>query len=264
MDAPGCFADLAAATSPAEEELDLAGESSMENSKELLCTFDRPAHRRVWLLCKALECVPLNRALDLARMAEEFVLGASCDQESESPISPHLAANSSHRQERVEWSACANKPAAGGRSKLPLSTEQRGRLLDRHADGAHNPQLASEFGLSPKQVQGIRISEARKGKLDRSGTPSAENPPQSIDEVVRFLRQQDHVVVREDDGRFLVNGRFKLVAAELIERANRIRARQGKPAFRQIGAEQRPNPFKKQTFWKNAPVTAPSGHSPNL
>jgi hypothetical protein len=260
MDAPGCFADLAAATSPAEEELDLAGESSMENSKQLLCTFDRPTHRRFWLLCKALECVPLNRALDLARMAEEFVLGA----ESESPISPHLAANSSHPQERVEWSACANKPAASGRSKLPLSAQQRGRLLDRLANGARNPELASEFGLSPKQVQGIRISETRKGKLDRTGTPSPEDPPQSIEEVVRFLRQQDDVVVREDDGRFLVNGRFKLVAAELIERANRIRAGQGKSAFRQIGTEQHPNPFKKQTFWKNAPATAPSGHSPNL
>jgi hypothetical protein len=236
----------------------------MENSKELLCTFDRPTHRRFWLLCKALECVPLNRALDLARMAEEFVLGASSEPESESPMSPHLAANSSHPQERVECSACANKPAASGRSKLPLSTEQRGRLLDRLANGARNPELASEFGLSPRQVQGIRISEARKAKFDRAGTPSPENPPQSIEEVIRFLRQQDDVVVREDDGRFLVNGRFRLAAAELIERANRIRARQGKSAFRQIGAEQHPNPFKKQTFWKNAPATAPSGHSPNL
>jgi hypothetical protein len=48
---------------------------------------------------------------------------------------------------------------------------------------------------------------------------------------VRYLRQQDDVVVSAENGAFLVNGRFKLDLIELVARANRMRMRQGKPGF---------------------------------
>jgi hypothetical protein len=54
----------------------------------------------------------------------------------------------------------------------------------------------------------------------------------SVEEIVRYLRQQNDVVVRRENGEFLVNARFKLPLEGLISRANRMRARQGKPEFR--------------------------------
>ena len=53
----------------------------------------------------------------------------------------------------------------------------------------------------------------------------------SIDEIVRYLRQQDDVVVSQEDGWYFVNGRLRMSVAELAARANRIRSRQQKPAF---------------------------------
>jgi hypothetical protein len=51
------------------------------------------------------------------------------------------------------------------------------------------------------------------------------------EDVVRYLRQRDDVVVQTADGAFLVNGRFRETLEELVERANRIRARQCLPRF---------------------------------
>src|ERR1051325_5943385 len=85
---------------PAEEQdLDSTGEISMDDdATPLKCTFQEPARRRAWLLCKALECVPLDRALDLARMAEQFVLGGCAEKDIDHSISPDLAARASDPQ----------------------------------------------------------------------------------------------------------------------------------------------------------------------
>jgi hypothetical protein len=122
------------------------------------------------------------------------------------------------------------------------------------AQGAKNAELASEFGLSPRQVQGIRMGSAREiaRRREQPVRPKAESIPKNesiptseslpkpegispgearIDDVVRYLRQQDDVVVPEHDGTFLVNARFRMPMSELVARANRIRLRQGKPEF---------------------------------
>jgi hypothetical protein len=52
-----------------------------------------------------------------------------------------------------------------------------------------------------------------------------------VDEIVRYLRQQDDVVVSMGDGGFLVNGRFRDDLDQLIARANRIRKRRHLPQF---------------------------------
>jgi hypothetical protein len=51
------------------------------------------------------------------------------------------------------------------------------------------------------------------------------------DDVVRYLRRRDDVVVPADDGTYIVNGRFRESLEELVERANRMRARQRLPVF---------------------------------
>jgi hypothetical protein len=53
----------------------------------------------------------------------------------------------------------------------------------------------------------------------------------SVEELVRYMHQQDHVVFPDKTGGFLVNGKFQLERSELVAMANRIRSRQRKPPF---------------------------------
>ena len=230
----------------------------MDKSTELLCKLQDPALRRVWLLYKALECVPLDRAIDLAGMADQFVLGSPSEAQSERPHPAHPISASSSQPHTALGSPTRAPSETARRSNLPLSPELRRRLLDRLATGARNAELAVEFRLTARQVQGIRISQARITKLRWGQEKSPRQQPESIDEVVRFLRQQDDVVVRQDNGEFLVNGRFRLQPADLLERANRMRERQGKPRFTQgtpePEAEQSPHGQGDPSFWNDAPI----------
>src|SRR4051794_40753134 len=122
-----------------------------------------PEERRWWLVCKALESVPLSEALDLATAAYSFLGGSLIEggpkdipardgktkfgvieyvKEEKSPL---LAASASSRSAPVK------------RSALSLSPERRTVLLRRLANGANNAELAQEFGLSRQQVQGVRM-----------------------------------------------------------------------------------------------------------
>src|SRR5205807_3741443 len=119
---------------------------------------------------------------------------------------------------------------------LELTAEQREQLVVRLAEGAKNAEPATQFGLSPKQVQGVRMGCAREIAKRREPTGEAARPSEidftvSIEEVVRYLRQQDDVVVAQENGAFLVNGRFHMAVSDLVDRANRMRSRQRKPAF---------------------------------
>jgi hypothetical protein len=51
------------------------------------------------------------------------------------------------------------------------------------------------------------------------------------DDVVRYLRRSDDVVVATNDGAYMVNGRFRESLEELVKRANRLRTRQRQPLF---------------------------------
>jgi len=129
------------------------------------------------------------------------------------------------------------EPKAGLTSLPP---ERREELLDRLARGETNAALAMEFGLSRKQIQGLRMGAARQ-IASRSSAEHVtlqqvvpDRISASIEDVVRYLRQQDDVVVPEGSNRYVVNGRFHLDLAELLAKANRIRARHNKPLF-QLG-----------------------------
>lgn len=215
----------------------------MSESGEFINLFSDTVSRRSWLLFKALECLPLDRAIDLARTADEFIAGGASTQRRDAPAPSELAvaSPSDENEPRAAYSAHnmptvreAAQPAPG---RLALSAEVRDRLVDRLTMGARNAELAVEFGLSSKQVQGVRIGCARKIAKRRSEReneqPLLQSPTiaASADDVVRYLRQQDDVVVPQAGGDFLVNARFRLPLPELVNRANRMRARQGKPEF---------------------------------
>jgi hypothetical protein len=133
---------------------DATGSQHLEFPQEL----SDPVRRRAWLLAKALETQPLDRALDLARAAEMFITDAGDNGPGSNVAAPH---------------AIAARPPSGSVAATPgeqrikpagvvLAPEARDRLLDRIANGARNAELAGEFGLTPKQVQGIRMGSARE------------------------------------------------------------------------------------------------------
>jgi hypothetical protein len=208
-----------------------------------------PVQRRCWLLYRALDCLPLDQAIDWAQRADDFIVhGRAEPRTGADAIRPEPAAVAAPRRSepRIELPAAVvaapNPVAAAPSARATISPEQRQRLIDRLATGAKNTDLAAEFGLTAKQVQGVRIGCGREIAARRSEAaprlaqePPAAAPssplPASVDEVVRFLRQQDDVVVPQASGEFLVNARFRLQFDELVSRANRIRARQGKPEF---------------------------------
>jgi|HubBroStandDraft_4_1064222.scaffolds.fasta_scaffold33582_4 hypothetical protein len=213
----------------------------MDKDLEALGLIPQPADRRRWLLQKALESLPLDQALDLARKAEAFVTDGDV-QPGNAPLhredAPRDVTAVAERRGAVEARAPVRGSASQPRTGLALSPEQRERLLERIAKGANNADLAAEFGLSPRQVQGIRMGSARDPAKRRDRFSAQEPRPDPtpalgayVEDVVRFLRQQDDIVVPVEKGEFLVNARFRMPVAELVARANRMRSRQGKTEF---------------------------------
>jgi hypothetical protein len=80
----------------------------------------------------------------------------------------------------------------GRKAKLALSPQQREKLLDRLrlARGVRNSELGTEFGLSSKQIRGIRMVCARdiakrRERLSRAERLDEQTPgiPASLDDV---------------------------------------------------------------------------------
>jgi hypothetical protein len=214
----------------------------MNEHVELTRLMENPPARRLLLLLKALQYVPFDRAIELARTAEVFVTGSREPLDISVPptiTAAHEAENSEDIRHGVSNSKPVGEPASARRRSVALSIEQRERLLTRFAEGARNAELATEFGLSLKQTQGIRMGCAReiakrRDHLSKTMAEAEQNDamlPVSSEEIVRYLRQQDDVVVPQENGEFLVNARFCMSLADLVGRANRIRERQGKPKF---------------------------------
>lgn len=193
-----------------------------------------PRRRRLWLLTEAMACASLDLALELARAADDFVVGGAGTAHIE-PISEANAPKTAECRSAAPPCPDHEEPKRGLASLTP---ERREELLDRIACGETNAALAVEFGLPRKQIQGLRMGAARRIALRRPAGQASEprGKPEkisaSIEDVVRYLRQQDDVVVSEGGNRFLVNGRFHLDPAELLAKANRIRERHDKPLFR--------------------------------
>jgi DNA-binding CsgD family transcriptional regulator len=143
--------------SPEDDAVRQAGRSDYAGLPDEI--LNDPRRRRAWLLSKALESSPLDRALELARAAEVFITGSLPDEASNSPQSEHPPA------------LPASKPP---KQNLSVSAEQREQLLERLAQGATNAELAAEFGLSSRQVQGFRMGSAREIAARRGWLPQTE------------------------------------------------------------------------------------------
>ena len=236
----------------------------MDEHVELTGLVKNPAARRLLLLLKALQHVPFEEAIELARTAEGFVTGFrdSLAVEAKATTAPSREPESGEDMpKRHARPQPGEESIVRGPGPIALSTEQRDHLLTLFAEGARNAELASKFGLSAKQVQGIRMGCAReiakrRDQLSRTTAEAGETmmATVSVDEVVRYLRQQDDIVVPQENGEFLVNARFHLPMADLTARANRMRARQGKPKFEFPGISNLPKQIASANghplFWE--------------
>src|SRR5262249_794910 len=142
--------------------------AQMDEMSELPALARDPTARRVWLLSNALRCLAFDQALEAARAAEAFVVGhplAETDGTEADATAPHRRAADHPTQAPNEVTHLANPNRAGvgtKRSGFVLSEHNRERLIGRLAEDAKNAELATEFGLTPRQVQGFRMGSARE------------------------------------------------------------------------------------------------------
>jgi len=236
----------------------------------LIKVFERlenSVERRIWLLYEALRFVPLDEAIELARKADAFIMGtAAKGEQARREIAPEA-------DEQPIGNQAQNEPQRKERSspkgRLSMSADQRDRMLDRLAAGTKNADIAGEFDMSPQQVQGVRIGSAREIAARRQARHNVP-PPEitsitTVQEVIRYLRQQDDVVVLQEDGKYLVNGRFRMRPDELVDRANRMRSRQGKPEFntgsRSFGSAKPCETNNHPLFWNKPGPDEPDAFS---
>lgn len=256
--------------------------ATLHEAEWLFRDLEPTACRRMYLLALALNAAAPAEALDLARCMERFVTNADMVQ------APRSAAARSLNEANVETrSPCSSPPkhatnaelcdlgqrtatkdfddwpparqSAETAGKKTLTAARKAEFLEALLKGANNQQLAVRFGLSPRQVNGLRLGFGRRkshagtdlcngdhhpdetsvdhdiqGASERQQQEqflrSKPRIPDSLDDVVRFLRQLGDIVVRGEDS-FLLNARYELSTEQLIERANRKRVERGKPVF---------------------------------
>lgn len=206
---------------------------------ELTAVFTEPLVRRCWLLNKALEHASLDEALRLARAADEFL----CMGQGHAPTLPGA-------ETLKEWSLLRVPPAPAEISQPAPALTLAVSALDRAKSAA------GEAGTAPAADAAESVNSIGAAQTDAAETPCAEDAGDDLangepnlamtsrlavlagmEDVVRYLRQQDDVVVSSGTGIYVVNGRFQLNSEELLTRANKIRQRQGKPQFQRFPLE---------------------------
>lgn len=214
---------------------------------ELATLFSEPASRRCWLLNKALENAPLDEALRLARAADEF-LGIDEANAQALPNGQPL------KEWRLRSSSTAPNQDSQSADRPPIATSPCDQVeqhaghtstADHVADTPDNLKAADNL-KNAGAVENDRLEDAsNKSEVEEAGDEPGDSEPQvamtsslavlaGMDDLVRYLRQQDDVVVSAGLGTYLVNGRFHLNSEELLARANKIRQRQGKLQFQRI------------------------------
>jgi hypothetical protein len=163
---------------------------------------NEPKRRRWWLLQKGLETTSFRDALLLAQAAEDFLLGKPTGKAVFSADGAAVA---------------LAPPQASAHPAIQIAVQ-----VGAAAAGNHQPEMQKAIEASLPGPDDFAVDDAAP-----TGPLSSPAP----DEVVRFLRQNDDVVVSAGPGTYLVNGRFRESTQELIARANRIRARRNQPPF---------------------------------
>src|SRR5690242_7928672 len=236
-------------------ETNEAGAVGMLNDPTLFHELDSHGRRRLRLLQFLLEKLEPDEALSLAQQMENFVLGGASEKEQRT-------ASKDGDEGGCRRPAWAVRATVGSGKRGGEEGQQGGRLLADEsqrafaaaiAAGVSNAELASRFGFTPRQANGLRMGLTRRNPALRSASSTLEKrsptldretelklqeaflmqkptPAATLDDVVQFLRQRGDVVVRSGTG-FSVNSRLTLSAKELIARANKKRSDLGQAPF---------------------------------
>jgi hypothetical protein len=209
---------------------------------ELATVFTEPVLRRCWLLNKALESASLDEALKLARAADEFLgMGqpkallslneqASSEGSSRAPCQdfqpvatlPIVTSGDDRAEQAAGHTSATNHIACTAKNASAAASDTHEDISDTSDPEESDTSDPEEAGSEPEcsEQQAVKTS----GLAVLTG----------MDDIVRYLRQQDDVVVSVGTASYLVNGRFELNPEELLARANKIRERHGKPLFQRL------------------------------
>lgn len=172
--------------------------------------------------------------------------------QGEQGLPPPAAPLDSHRSTATAGRyGVAHRPLLDGR--------KREEFIREAAENSDNRHLAQVFGLSVRQAHAIRvglskfITQAQNGQTAYGAKPNGKDnqspvdreaelqmqeeflrnrppAPLTLDDVVRYLRQSDDVVVLKGEN-YVVNYSLTLTPSELIERANAKRHARTQPPF---------------------------------
>ena len=119
-----------------------------------------------------------------------------------------------------------------GAAEWPLFSEITELSFTRHVPSAliNKEQLRRYLEDRVKEIKPADI-RAEELTLQEEFLQRRPAPKQTIDDVIRYVRQRGDTVVCQN-GRYLVNGRSLLSASELVSRANRYREGRGDPPFK--------------------------------
>lgn len=158
-------------------------------------------------------------ALAAAQRMAAFVLGRGRSRSS----SPAAEAPAPTRHDGNRGAAPPAVTAfSGGRGRWRRKKSKSApRSIDRHAHGMAPKR--------PKARQSTQEIQALAEEYLAKHGPTRE--PVTLESVVRFMRSRDFVVVDKDDGTYELDSRHILTAGQLVERANKVRMRMGKPCF---------------------------------
>ena len=195
--------------------------------------------RRRELLQRALEASPdPEQALAMALRMEQFIIDGQTSREK-----PHEAAQSVVQPSTEQPRKTCNRSRWAGDDDAHLR-----RLWQ---DDLTVEEIAQELERTPASIYGrLRIMNLSPNKHDtKNGKrkvkllgPDKQSPNASseeikdfddvgIDSVVHFLRTRDYSVVQTEGGCYDLDGRKVLMAQELFERANKVRAQLKRPMW---------------------------------
>lgn len=194
---------------------------------DLTDIFSQPVLRRCWLFSKALEISSFDEALKLAQVADEFLGAAELKTSEPIPTKPIAGSSQApHYASPLEsvFSLPVKReinhlhPTEIVRDAAETVVVERRRSFEGSSD-----DVSDDLGVSREIASRVAVENSLLVPTDQ-------------DQIVRYLRQRDDVVVRDGANVFLVNGRLRLDFGQMLLRANKMRERQGKPPFRPIAA----------------------------
>lgn len=162
-------------------------------------------------------------ALETAARLEAFVLHGQAPGEPQQPPAPAPSAELPSPPPESD-----DRPAAGDEPEPPQPAQARGAGSSRTARSYGRSRRRAPSAPSRRAEDSAQREAEIASFIARNGV---SQPPVTLETVANFVRERDYSVVRDDDGRYVVDGRKVFTPEELLDWANRMRRRLNRPPF---------------------------------